>query len=116
MNLRDFPGVGTKLKESTVKNNNQINFTVLTKNMSVANCRIGIQMKKMVVVLICLSGRCCSSGCVVLYRVNKDEGDESAFSSFSKTYCQCNFSKIFKERHIIFEPCKNLKYPIRYLL
>ena len=33
-----------------------------------------------------------------------------------KTYCQCNFSEIFKGRQIILEPCRNSKYPIRCLL
>ena len=33
--------------------------------------------EEIVVVLVCLNGRCCSSWCGVLYRINKDEGDES---------------------------------------
>ena len=31
VNLRDFLGAATKLKESIFKNNNQINFTVTTR-------------------------------------------------------------------------------------
>ena len=55
-------------------------------------------------------------GALVLHRINKDEGDESVSSCFSKTCCQCNFSEIFKRRQIILEPCRNSKYPIRCLL
>ena len=70
-----------------------------------------------VVVPICLNGRCCSS---------RSEGTVSysqrwrrwisAFSSFLKTYCQCNFSEIFKGRLITLEPCRKFKHPIRCLL
>ena len=45
VNLRDFFGVASKLKEIIFKNNNQIKSTVTT-DQSVANYRIGIQMKK----------------------------------------------------------------------
>ena len=45
VNLRDFFGVASKLKEIIFKNNNQIKSTV-TNDQSVANYRIGIQMKK----------------------------------------------------------------------
>ena len=33
--------------------------------------------EKMVLVPVCLNGRCCSSGVWVLYCINKDEGNES---------------------------------------
>ena len=51
-------------------------------------------------------------GARVLYRINKDEGDESLpFYSFLKTYCPCNFSETFKERQIILEPCSIRNIP-----
>ena len=104
MNLRDFLGVGTKVKESIVKNNNQINFAVATGTWGLST-KWTTRVWPIIGLVSgwkngggpCLSGRCCSSGCVVLYRVNKDEGDESAFSSFSKIYCQYKFLKYSKE-------------------
>ena len=33
--------------------------------------------EKMMVLLVCLNGRCCTQGAWVLYRINKDEDDES---------------------------------------
>ena len=71
--------------------------------------------EKMVVLPACLNGRCCSSGAWVLYRVNKDEGDKSLPFLIFRRHCQYNFSDIFKGRQIIPEPCRNSKYPIRYL-
>ena len=55
-------------------------------------------------------------GAWVFYRINKDKGDESASSTFSKTCCQCNFSEILKGREIILEPFRNSKYLISCLL
>ena len=75
---RDLFGVETKFKESTFKNNNQTTRTWFCRqNGQVAQYRIGIQIKKMVVVPVCLNYRCCSSECLVLYRINKDESNES---------------------------------------
>ena len=50
----------------------------------------------------------------VLYRIKR--WWLSASCSFSERCCQCNFSKIFKGRQIILDPCRNLKYAIRCLL
>ena len=36
----------------------------------------------------------------------------SASPSFSKRFCQCNFSEIFKGRQIMLKPCRNSKCPI----
>ena len=41
---------------------------IMDQNM--AKYRIGVQIKKMVVVPVCLNGRCCSSGCV---GINQDK-------------------------------------------
>ena len=66
---------------------------------------------------ICLNGRCCSSKCVVIVsRWLRWRRLVSAFSTFSKTCCQCNFSEIFKGWQIILELCRKSKYTIRYLL
>ena len=96
--LRDFHGVAAKLKESIFKNNNQIKSTVTTRTwvlstewtiergfcrQSVANYKIGIQMRKwwwspfFWIVDIVLQGAS------VLNRNNKDEGDESLPLSLS---------------------------------
>ena len=46
----------------------------------------------------------------VLYHIYNDKGDEAfSSSSFSKTFCQSNFSETFKGRHIIREPYRDLK-------
>ena len=81
MKLRDLFGVGKKLKESIFKNNNQINSTVATRAWILSkegartrlNARLVYLNEKMVVVPICLNGRCCSSGCVgnVLTKINR---------------------------------------------
>ena len=53
----------------------------------------------------------------VLHCIKKRwKGWVSVSSSFSKRCSQWNFSKIFKRREIIFEPGRNLRYLIRYLL
>ena len=73
--------------------------------------------EEIVVVPICLNGRCCSSwGESIVSYWQRWRWWISAFSSYLKTYCQCNFSEIFKRRHIILEPCRKSKYPIRCLL
>ena len=85
-------------------------------DQDVGNYRIGIRIKKwwwspfvwMVVVV--------TQGAWVLYQINKDEGDESVFSSFPKTYWQYNLSETLKGRQIILKPCRNSKYFIRCLL
>ena len=68
---RDLFGVGTKLKESIFKSNNQINSTVTTRKrilsaewMKTFQVQDWYPSKKMVVVPVCLNGRCCSSGCM----------------------------------------------------
>ena len=63
---RDSLGVGTKLKESIFKNNNQINSTFTTRAwvLSTEWIRTWYSNEKMVVVPVCLDGRCFSSGCV----------------------------------------------------
>ena len=56
-------------------------------------------------------------GLWVLYHIRKDEGDKSLLlSSFSKRYCQCHFSEIFKGNQIILKPSRNSKYLVRCLL
>ena len=64
---------------------------------------------------VCLNGRCCSSGVCALYRINKDEGDESLpLLAFRRDVVNAIFLKYSKE-DIILEPYRNLKYPIRCL-
>ena len=46
-----------------------------------------------------------------LYRINKDEGDESLpFFVFSRHIFNAIFSEIFKGRQIILEPFKHLRW------
>ena len=68
----------------------------------------------MMVVPVCFNGRGCSSGCVctVSYQ-QRWRRRVSVFSRFSNTYCECNFSEIFKGRLIILKPCRNRKYPVK---
>ena len=71
VNLRDFLGVGTKLKESIFKNNNK-SIPMLQPEHGFrqqyrpecGQLQHWYQDEKMVVVRVCLNGRCCSSGCV----------------------------------------------------
>ena len=52
----------------------------------------------MVVAPVCLNRICCSSGCLSIISCSKRwRRWASAFSSFSKTYCQCSFRKYSKE-------------------
>ena len=68
----------------------------------------------MVVVLVCLNGRFCYPGCVgIVSYWHRWRRWVSAYSRFSKRYCQCNFYEILKGRQIIVEPCRNSKYPIK---
>ena len=53
--------------------------------------------EKMVVVLVCLNGRCCSSGCVGIALTHM-KAWVSTSSSFSKRYCHYDFSEILRER------------------
>ena len=83
LNLRDLFGVWIKLKESIFKNNHQINSTVTTRTwvlfdrMDVSKYKIVIRMKKWswfpfaYIVYVFLQNA------LVLYHINKDEGDES---------------------------------------
>ena len=66
---RNLFGVGTKLKESIFKSNNQINSTVTTRVLSkewiITWPNTGlVSNETMVVVPACFKGRCCSSECV----------------------------------------------------
>ena len=68
---RNLFDVGTKLKKSIFKSNNQINFAVTTRSWVLSKEWIrtwpntGLVLNKtMVVVPVCLNGRCCSLGCV----------------------------------------------------
>ena len=72
--------------------------------------------EKMVVVLVCLNGRCCSSECVGIGIVLTEIEAMSVclFCLFEEM--QCNFSGIFKGREIMPEPYWSSKYPIRSLL
>ena len=85
-------------------------------DQSMANYRTGIQVKKWWWSPFVWMVNVALQFVRVLNRINKDVGDESVFSGFLKTYCQCNFSEIFKGRQIILEPCRKSKYPIRCLL
>ena len=85
-------------------------------DQNMAKYRIGIQMKNWWWSPFVWVINVVPQGALVLHRINKDEGDESLSSCFSKASCQCNFSEIFKRRQIILEPCRNSKYPIRCLL
>ena len=66
--LKSLLGVGTKLKESIFKSNNQINCIATTRtwDLSTELTRTWpwYSNEKMVVDPICLNGRCCSSGCM----------------------------------------------------
>ena len=71
----------------------------------------------MVVVPVCLNGRCCSErACGYFIVLTKIKVMSFASSGFSKRCCQCDFFGIFKGRKIIPEPYMNSKYPIRRLL
>ena len=113
MNLRDFLRAATKLKESIFKNNNQIKSTVTTRAwvLSAEWTRAWP--------ITGLVSRWKSSGGprlfewqVLFFRV----WGYCILLTKMKTYCQCNFTEIFKGRQIILEPCRNSKYPIRCLL
>ena len=71
----------------------------------------------MVFVPVCLSGRCCPSGCAgnASY-CQRWRRWVSVSSSFSKGCFQFNFSEIIKGRQIFLEPCRNSKYSITCLL
>ena len=73
--------------------------------------------ENMVMVTVCLNGRCCSSRCVgIASYYQRWRRWASPSSSFLNKCCQCIFSEIFKRSPIILEPCRNSKYPIRCLL
>ena len=117
-------GVLTKLKESTFKNNNQINSTVTTRRWVLSTEWTRTRPGTGLVYKWINDGLSWMVDVVphnarVLYRINKDEGDEAmsvVSLSFSKRCYQCSFSEIFKGRQVILEPCRNLKHPIRWLL
>ena len=72
-------GVGTKLKESIFKNNNQISSTdtiriwVLSTEWTRTWPSTGLVYEKMVVFPVCLNSRCCSSGCVCVCIVSYEQ-------------------------------------------
>ena len=68
---RNLFGVGTKLKESIFKSNNQINSTVTTRTWVLSREWVRtwpnrglVSDGKMLLVPVCFNGSCCSSGCV----------------------------------------------------
>ena len=68
VNLRDFLGVAAKLKESIFKNNNQVKSTVTSRTCQKNGPEHGQLQdwypdEEIVVVPICLNGRCFSSRC-----------------------------------------------------
>ena len=82
MNLKDFLGVGTKLKKTYSKTTaNQIH--CYNQNIGFVNrmdqnvAKYWHPNKKLVVVPVCLNGRCCYTGCVSSVGINKDKGDNS---------------------------------------
>ena len=85
-------------------------------DQSVDNYRIEIQMKKwwwspfvwMVDVVL--------HGARVLYHINKREGYKSLPFLVIWRHLQCNFSEIFKRRHIILKPWRKWRYLISCLL
>ena len=83
---------------------------------SMVNYRIGIWMKNWWWSTIVWMVDVALQGAWKVHHVNKDEGDESLPFQVFRRHCQCNFSKIFKGRYIILKPCRDSKYPIRYLL
>ena len=93
VNLRDLSGVGTKLKETIFNNNNQINSTVTARTRVLqqngpdrGKVQDWYSNQKMVVVPVCLNGRCCSSVCVgVVSCKPRWRRWVSVSSSFSKT-------------------------------
>ena len=60
---RNLSGVGTKLKESLFKSNNQINSSVTTRTWVLSKEQIRT-WPNTGLVTVCLNGRSCSSGCV----------------------------------------------------
>ena len=83
LNLRDLFGVWIKLKESIFKNNHQINSTVTTRTwvlfdrMDVSKYKIVIRMKKWSWFPFAYIVDVFLQNALVLYHINKDEGDES---------------------------------------
>ena len=83
LNLRDLFGVWIKLKESIFKNNHQINSTVTTRiwvlfdRMDVSKYKIVIRMKKWSWFPFAYIVDVFLQNALVLYHINKDEGDES---------------------------------------
>ena len=67
--VRDFFGVGTKLKESIFKNDRQIDSTITTihdfcQQNGPERGQVQDWYPNEKMVLVCLNGRCCFSGCV----------------------------------------------------
>ena len=89
-------------------------------DQSMTNYRIGIQMKTWSCSPFIWMADVSLQGALVLYRVNKDEGDWSLpFLVFQRQYCQCSFSEFFwilKGKQIILQSCRNSKYATIYLL
>ena len=120
VNLRILFRVGTKLKESILKNNNQINYTVTMRawdfstewTRTLPSTGLVFEWKNVSGPRLCkwymLFFKVCRN-CIVLKKIK-------AMSQLFKKSYQCNFCEIFKGRQIIFKPCRNLKYAIRCLL
>ena len=102
--LRDLFDVGTKLKENIFKSNNQISSTVVTRTWVLSTewsrtwPSIGIQTKKWWWFPFAWKVDVVFQGVWILYRINKDEGDESLpLLAFLSQVVNVNFLKYSKE-------------------
>ena len=117
--------VWIKLNKSIFKRNNKFNNTVTARTWVLSTKRTrpwpstglvseqkntgSLYLLKWLMLFFRMS-RCC----IVI--TEKNITIVLAFDSFSKKCCHYNFSDIFKGRQTIFEPCRNSKCPIRWLL
>ena len=108
---RNLFDVGTKLKESTFKSNNQINFTVTTRTWILSKEFVrtwpntGLVSNETLFQWQMLFFRVCGC-CIELTKIK----------AMSLCLCQCNFSGIFEGRQVIPKPYRNSKYHVRRLL
>ena len=106
MNLRDLLGVGTELKESIFKNRNQINSTVTTRTWVLPtewtgtwpSAGLASEWKKHLPFPLVWMVDVVLQGVWVLYRINKDEVDESLpLLAFWRDVVNATFLKYSKE-------------------
>ena len=119
--FRDLFSVGKKLEENIFKNINQISSTVTTRTWLLSpECTrtwpsIGMRMKKWWwFPPVCFLVGVVFQGAWVLYRIKKDESDESLLVlAFRRHVNNTIFLKYSKGRQIILQLFRNSKYPIR---